>query len=48
MLCVENLYAEVNMYVKLWSYPLTEVTAETSDGGEWLRQRYHSPYYKKL
>ena len=25
MVCVENLYLEVNMYVTLWSYPLTEV-----------------------
>ena len=32
MLCVENVYAEVNMYVMLWSYRLTEVT-ETSDVG---------------
>ena len=26
MLSVENLYVEVNMYVTLWFYPVTEVT----------------------
>ena len=33
MLSVENLYVEVNMYVTLWSCPLTE----TSDMAEWLK-----------
>lgn len=26
MLCLKNLYLEVNLYVMLWYYPLTEVT----------------------
>ena len=31
MLCVENVYVDVNMYVTLWSYPLTDISAETRD-----------------
>ena len=48
MLCVENLYVEVNMYVKLWSYTLTQVTQCTNKwwGAEWLRQRHYSPCYQ--
>lgn len=37
---VENVYDEINMYVKLGSYPWS--------GAEWLRQPHHSPYYKTL
>lgn len=37
---VENVYVEINMYVKLGSYPWS--------GAEWLRQSHHSPYYKTL
>ena len=32
MLCVENVYVEVNMYVTLWSMIMMNHGAETSDG----------------
>ena len=44
MLCVENLHAEVNMYVMLCSAVQKQVTGQ----GEWLRQRHCSPCCKTL
>ena len=44
MLCVE-----VNMYVRLWSDPLTEVTAETSDGlSGWDKTLYHQKDFEAI
>ena len=42
MLCVENLYLEVNTYVRLWSLKLH--SAGTSDGGQsgWDRDTIHT------